>query len=87
MPKFKRLFVQLDQMADKTYAILRGTLLVSCTMLLCSLALFLTSGGATIRGFEAYMTAQELFSLSAVILLMGSIAAIVAEESARKTKG
>jgi len=84
MTNFKRLTKSLNQMADGTYRILRSTLSAACTMMICALTLFLVSDGASVRGFEAYMIARELFSLSSATLLVGMIAALLVEDGAKK---
>ena len=80
MAKFKLLRRRLDQMTDHTYALLRGALLLSLTMALCALALFLIGGGPTIAGFETYKTARELIALGAVTLFVATIASVIVEE-------
>jgi hypothetical protein len=80
MTKLKRLRARLDQMTDLTYALLRGALLLSSTMVLCALVLYLSSGDPTIAGQGAYKTAQELIALGAVTLLLATIASAIAEE-------
>ena len=80
MPKLKRLRTRLDQMTDHTYALLRGALLLSTTMALCAVALYLSSGGPTIQGFEAYKAARELIALGSVTLLLATIGSVIVEE-------
>ena len=75
-----KLITRLDQMTDITYALLRGALMLSCTMVLCAFALFLSSGGPTIAGFEAYKTAQELITLGALTLFLATIGSVCVEE-------
>ena len=87
MTKLKRFCTRLNQMADPTYTILRGALLLSCTMTVCALILFLHSGGPTIRGFEAYKIARELMSLGALTLFIATIASAIVEELAKKRGG
>jgi len=84
MTTLKHLHKRLDQMTNATYIILRNALLLTCTMAICALALFYASGGPTITGFAAYMTAHELISLGALILFVAVIASAVVEEM--KTK-
>jgi len=77
MTKFKRLTASFNQMTDHTYTILRATLILTCTTSFCALILTLQGG------FEANMLAEELISLGAVTLLLGTIASAVAEERGR----
>jgi len=84
MTNLKRLRSRLDQMTDLTYALLRGALLLSSIMVLCALALYITSGGLTFTGLEAYKTAQELIALGSVTLLLATIASAIAEEVTMK---
>ena len=84
MINFKRLYTRLDQMTDHTYTLLRGALLLSSTMILCALALYLQSGGPTVAGFEAYMVARELIALSSVSLLVAVIGSAIVEELTMK---
>ena len=84
MSNIKRLCTRLNQMTDNAYAILRGALLLTCTMTLCALALLLYSGGSLLQSFEAYKTAQELVALGAVTFLIGTIASAVVEDLTRK---
>ena len=86
MTTLKHLTSSLNHMADNTYHILRSTLFLSCTTAFCALILFFASGGLTVRGFEAYMIAQELLALGSVTLLLGTIASLVVEDMARKRK-
>ena len=79
MTKLKRLRTRLDQMTDLTYALLRGALLLSSTMVLCALLLYLSASPA-IAGLGAYKIAQELIALGAVTLLLATIASAIAEE-------
>jgi len=78
MTSFKRLAISLNQMATHTYNTLRTTLTLTCIMLLS--ALILTIAG----GFEANKIAQELISLGAVTLFVGTIAAAIVEEASGK---
>ena len=84
MTKLKHFRTRLNQMADCTYTLLRGALLLSCTMTLCALALFYHSGGPTMQGFDAYKIAQELMGLGTVTLLLATIASAIVEEIAKK---
>ena len=79
MAKLKCLRTRLDQMTDLTYALLRGALLLSSTMVLCALILTV-SGGPAMAGLSAYKTAQELIALGAVTLLLATIASAIVEE-------
>jgi len=78
MANFKRFRARLDQMTGATYSLLRGALLLSCTMVFCALALY-HSGG-----FDAYRTAGELMSLATVTLLVAVIGSGVVEELTMK---
>jgi len=80
MTSCKRLRQRLDTMTDATYNLLRGALLVTCSMGLAALALFHFGGGATLEGFEAYKTAHELVATGAVTLLIATIASAVIED-------
>ena len=80
MTKLKRLRTRLDQMTDHTYALLRGALLLSSTMALCAVVLYLASGGPTIAGFEAYKAAQELITLGSLTLFLAVIGSVIVEE-------
>jgi len=71
-------------MTDHTYALLRGTLLLSSTMAASALALLLSSGGLTIAGFVAYKAAQELIALGAFALFLAAVASAVVEELTMK---
>jgi len=84
MTKLKLLRRRLDQMTDHTYALLRGALLLSLTMALCAVALFLIGGGPTIAGFDMYKIARELISLGAVTLFVASIASVIVEDFTAK---
>jgi len=84
MLTLRRLRGRLDQMTDQTYALLRGTLLLTCTMTLCALVLLLASGGLTIAGLEAYRAAQQLFTLGSFTLLLAVIASAIVEEITMK---
>ena len=78
MTKLKRLVSDLNQMAHPTYIILRTCLVLTGIMLFYAL-IFTISGGS-----EAIKIAQELSSLGAVTLLIGTIAAAIVEERMRK---
>ena len=78
MTSFKHLTRSLNQMATHTYNTLRTTLTLTCIMLLS--ALILTIAG----GFEANKIAQELISLGAITLFVGTIAAAIVEEASGK---
>ncbi|MCL2827749.1 MAG: hypothetical protein FWD99_03340 [Oscillospiraceae bacterium] len=80
MTKLRRVIARLNQMTDITYALLRGALLLTCTMILCALALFIASGGPTLAGFEIYKAARELMALSTITLLLATIGSAIVEE-------
>jgi len=79
MASFKRLTRSLNQMAIHTYSTLRWALVLTCVMLLSALTLAITGG------FEANKIAQELISLGAITLFVGTIAAAIVEEASRKS--
>ena len=80
MPKIKPFCARLNRMTDYTYVLLRGALLVSCTMTFCALLLLLWSGGFTAAGAAAYRSAQELMTLGAVTLFLATIGSVFVEE-------
>ena len=80
MPKVKHFRARLDRMTDATYALLRGALLLSCTMVICAWALlYYASGGMTVTGFAAYKSAQELITLGAASLFLATIGSAFVE--------
>ncbi|MCL2587782.1 MAG: hypothetical protein FWD84_00045 [Oscillospiraceae bacterium] len=85
MATLKRLHTRLDQMTNPTYFLLRFALLLSTIMTLCALVLYFSSGGLSIAGFAAYRTAQDLISLSAVILFIAAIGSAIVEELTMRT--
>jgi len=83
--KLKHLRNRLNQLSIYTYALLRGALLLSCTMAICALILLLTDGGPHIGSFDARDLADELIRMSAIALLLSVIAAVIVEDlTARK---
>lgn len=80
MKSLKRFGARLDKMTEYTYSLLRGALLLSSTMIACSLLLLLQSGGLTAAGYAAYKSAQELLSLGAFGLFLAAISSAFVEE-------
>ena len=82
--KMKKFLRSLDTMSDAAFCMLSGCLQVACTMLLCSF-LFLVhrdAPGSDLR--ELWLSARELASSAAGVLLIGIIAGAFLEERSRR---
>ena len=82
MTKLKKFALHLNKMQDATYHLLKGALGISCTMLLCALALTVFGEQRGVAGLFAAKTAQELIATGAMILFLATIGSVVVEEIA-----
>lgn len=80
MIKFKRLISRIDKMTDITYIVLKYSLLLSCLLLTLSLIILILGGGLSVRRYELYLCAKELFSQPAAILIVAVIGSACLEE-------
>lgn len=71
-------------LSESGFGMVRGTLCVSCVMLLCSLAVLLHIGALTPRTYALYRLAAELQTASGGFLLAGNFAALLVECAHRR---
>ena len=86
MHKYRQFTQRLNEMADVTYALLRGAMLLALTMVLCAIALLTLGGGRAIENFHVYKTAGELVTLASAVLFVAVIASAIVEEVAQRKK-
>ncbi len=80
MKRFKK---SLDGMSDAAFCLFSGCLKTACAMLLCAFALLVHIGTPTPSDLRLWLTAQELCSCPAGILLVGVLGAAILEERSR----
>ena len=80
----KRLTRAFSSIGDDAYAMILGTMRVSCVMLLCSFALLIHIGELSPRTYALYRLAAELQSGSGALLLCGNFAALLLERFRRR---
>ena len=71
-------------MSETAAGILTGVLKLSCVMLLCAFAVFITIGTPSLSNWNLYQLALELTRTPAALLLLAVICAVCIEERAQK---
>ena len=71
-------------MSETASGILTGVLKLSCAMLLCAFAIFITIGTPTLHNWNLYQLALQLTSAPASLLLVAVICAVCIEERIQK---
>ena len=69
-------------MSEPAYGVLRGTLMLSCALLLCAVLILLRIGGVTVHTYtyELYLCALELVRSPVAMLLTAFVAVVGIEE-------
>ena len=73
----------LYQMNEYTYSVVRGSLLLSCTLLLSAALMLLKVGEVTVHNYELYTCALEFIRAPAGLLLFAAVVSICIEERLR----
>ena len=84
MEAVMKMKLRFSALSEDAFCMVRGTLCVSCVMLLCSLAILLHIGALTPRSYALYRLAAELETVSGGFLLIGNFAAFVLEALRRR---
>ena len=70
----------LCQLSEYTYSILRGSLLLSCTLLFSALLLLLRVGEVTVHNFDLYLCALDFIQAPAGLLLFATVISLCIED-------
>jgi hypothetical protein len=73
----------LCRMSEDTYSVVRGSLLLSCTLLLCAAMLLLKVGEVTVHNYQLYLCAMELIRAPAGLLLCTLVVSACIEDKVR----
>ena len=84
MEAVMKMKLRFSALSEDAFGMVRGTLCVSCVMLLCSLVILLHIGALTPRSYALYRLAAELETVSGGFLLIGNLAAFVLEALRRR---
>ena len=82
--KLKKTALGIRNMSETASSILTGILKLSCAMLLCAFAIFITIGTPSLSNWNLYQLALQLASAPAALLLLAVICAVCIEERAQK---
>ena len=80
----KTIWKRLREMGEASHTILRGGLMVSCVLLICSLTLTLAAGPKSFDTYYIHAVAQAMRDMSPGMLFIAVIASSVAEVQAKK---
>lgn len=80
MKIFKKILKRAAEMTELAWCILHGSLMISSTMLLCSILLFAASLPLSPSTYSIYKYAYEFFSFPATILLVGVLGSVIVED-------
>lgn len=84
MDTLHKLINTILSMCEPAYAMLRGTLVLSCTLVFCSLVIFFDIGVVTVDTYDLYLCALELAKAPVGLILVAAIGTVFIEE--RETK-
>ena len=84
--KLKKAAQGILGMSETAASLLTGVLKLSCAMLLCAFAVFISIGAPTLRNWDLYQLALELCRAPAGLLLAAVICAVSIEERAQNQK-
>ena len=76
----KNVLRRMLDMCEPAYSVLRGMLLLSCTLVGCSLIILLWIGDVTIYTYELYLCALEMARAPAAMLLLAAIGTVCIED-------
>jgi hypothetical protein len=82
--KLKKTALGIRNMSETASGILTGVLKLSCAMLLCAFAVFISIGAPSLANWGLYQLALELTRTPAALLLMAVISVVCIEERAQK---
>jgi len=82
--KLNKTVLGIRNMSETAAGILTGVLKLSCMMLLCAFAIFITIGTPSLASWNLYQLALELCRAPAGLLLMAVICAVCIEERSQK---
>lgn len=77
---------RLRSMSEVSFTILRGGMLVACTLLICSLAIMLAAGPANFSTYYMHACAMAMFEMAPGILLITVIASAWCESNAARKR-
>ena len=80
MNVFKKIYNRLSEMTEPAWLILKLALVISSTMLFCSLVLFLFSLPLSPDTYTVYKFAHEFRTMPSAILLIGVLGSAIAED-------
>jgi len=84
MIMMKTVWKRLREMGEATYTILRGGLLVSCALLVCSLTLTLTAGPLTFDTYYIHAVANAMRDMAPGILFIAVVGSACVESRTQK---
>lgn len=81
---FKTVIKRVRTMGEASHTILRGGLMIACTLLLCSLALMLAAGPETFDTYYLHGCAAVMRSMAPAVLLVAVIGSAWGESNGRR---
>lgn len=82
--KLKKTAAGIRDMSEIASGLLLGVLKLSCAMLLCAFAIFITVGEPSFENWNLYQLAWELTRAPAGLLLLAVICTVCIEERVQK---
>lgn len=80
---WKKTIDYISGMHEAAWALLTGTLRLSCTMVFCAFVMLIHLGAPTIANLPVWRGAVELAAFPAYLLLIGGLAAVCADSQLR----
>ena len=84
--RIRRIMQRALQMGENPWAILMGTMRLSCAMLFCAIIILIHIQNCAYFSYSLWHTALELYSLPASLLLIAVLASAVLEDWERNLK-
>jgi hypothetical protein len=78
----RKLLHRIVNMCNPAWHALRGTLMLSCTMVFCAFIILVEIGPVSIDTYNLYLCARELATAPAGLLLVAAIGTVCLEEQA-----
>lgn len=69
------------RMCEPAYSVLRGMLLLSCTLAGCAIAILLSIGDVTVYTYRLYQYAVEMAKTPSALLLLAAIGTVCIEDA------
>ena len=76
----RKLLTRMSTMCDEAYFIIRCAVIITGTLLLCSILIIVVAGKFSTDTYELYRLAEELYRLPQAVLIIAAIGSVIIEE-------